>query len=79
MRSPMLQTIPEPLKPGERVPPADRPTVAPVDSTSQTPADTSHDSVPVPAPTSALGERPPVTATTSPATPPPAAAAAPRS
>jgi SPOR domain len=73
----VLQTIPEPLKPGERVPPADRPAAVPMDSTAQTPADTSHDNVPVPAPTSALGERPSGTASTPPVTPPPAAAAAP--
>jgi hypothetical protein len=72
----VLQTIPEPLKPGERVPAADRP-AAPVDTTTQTPADTSHDDVPVPAQTSALGERPPGSAATTTATPPPAAAAAP--
>jgi hypothetical protein len=75
----VLETIPEPLLPSERVPPPDRaPTVppdssaiaVPEDDTLETREDSTRGEIPVPAPTTPLGDR------TSPAVtgaPPPAA------
>ena len=55
----VLATIPEPLAPGERVPPPATTSVpAPEDSAAEADADTGAADVPVPAPTPVLGERP---------------------
>ncbi len=53
----VLASIPEPLEPGERVPPpASRP--APPADSAGPPADTAGQQIPVPTPTPTLGERP---------------------
>lgn len=84
----VLATIPEPLKPGERVPPPDgmpgpgsrlEPVAARVESTAlaEAEADTARTGIPVPNPVPVLGERPmpqvvTVADTSAPASPPPA-------
>ena len=76
----VLATIPEPLSPGERVPP---PATGPGDSAAEAEADTGSADVPVPAPTPVLGQRPlpeivaPTDTAAPPATAPPPALVSP--
>lgn len=75
----VLATIPEPLAPGERVPPpALTSAPAAADSAVEAEADTGSADVPVPAPTPVLGDRPlPEVAASTDTTAPPAASAPP--